>query len=102
MSDIHRVYRLISFDTLRFHTHLETRGECDKRKVAYTRGRRKDPFAAGYRVTVFPIKVDPKHPKRLTKEVVEDINRWRDIMSKPKVTIRSRTKEPTLYHMASF
>ena len=100
MSDAHNIYRLISFDTLRFHSGLETRGQCVKRKTAYTRGRRKDAFVGGFRVSVFPIKVDPEHPRRLTQEAVEEINDWRKIMDKRPVTVRSRTLEPRAYHLS--
>jgi hypothetical protein len=101
MSNLRESYRLLSYGTLQFHSGVGTRRECEKRKTAYTRGRRKDPFVAGYRVSVFPVKVDPKFPRRLSVDVVAGINEWRDIMSKRPVTVRSRTKEPRPWHMSS-
>ncbi len=103
MSDPHKVYRLLCFDTLRFHSGLETRGRCTKLKTAYTRGRRSDPMVAYYRVRVGPVKVDPEHPRRLTQETVDAINSWREYMGKKRrpVTVRSRTKEPRHYHMST-
>lgn len=95
----HEVYRLLSFDTLRFYTHLQTRGYCDKKKTAHTRGRRADAGAAYFRVSVFPVKVDPARPGRLTDEIVKDINEWRQTMGKKPVTVHSRTKEPEMYHL---
>lgn len=91
------IYRLLSYGTLRFFTEPTTKGDCEKRKVAYTAGQRKNAIAAGFRVTVFPVEIDPKRPSRLTPEIVAAINHWREITGKKPVSVRSRTKPCKLF-----